>query len=44
MCTIAITNVRVFDGSKLTALRTVVIENGLISNKLTASKTIDSHG
>lgn len=44
MSTIAITNVQVFDGSKLTALRTVVIENGLISNKLNASETIDGQG
>lgn len=41
---IAIINVRVFDGKGLSEPRTVVIENGLISDKTTADKTIDGNG
>lgn len=44
MKTTAITNVRVFDGEKLSELRTVVIENGLISSKTTGDIIIDGHG
>lgn len=39
MKTTAITNVRVFDGEELSELRTVVIENGLISSKTTGDIT-----
>lgn len=42
--TVAITNVRVFDGKNLTALRTVVIENGLISSAATAETMVDGQG
>jgi len=43
--TIAITHVKVFDGQQLTAERTVVIANGLISDASTADRTIDGqHG
>ncbi len=42
---IAITNVRVFDGNALTEERTVVIENGVISDAPTADTTVDGqHG
>ena len=42
---IAITNVKVFDGNALTDERTVVIENGVISNATTAERTVDGqHG
>jgi imidazolonepropionase-like amidohydrolase len=42
---IAITNVKVFDGNALTEERTVVIENGVISNATTAERMIDGqHG
>jgi hypothetical protein len=42
---IAITNVKVFDGHTLTAERTVVIENGLITAATTADTIIDGqHG
>jgi len=42
---IAITNVRVFDGHALTDERTVVIDNGVISNAPAADRTIDGqHG
>jgi imidazolonepropionase-like amidohydrolase len=42
---IAITNVRVFDGNALSAERTVVIENGVISAATTAEETVDGqHG
>lgn len=41
---IAITNVRVFDGNGLSEPRTVVIENGLISDKITADTAIDGNG
>ncbi len=42
---IAITNVRVFDGNALTEERTMVIENGVISNATTADTAIDGqHG
>ena len=42
---IAITHVRVFDGNALTDERTVVIENGVISNATTAETTVDGqHG
>jgi imidazolonepropionase-like amidohydrolase len=43
--TFAITHVKVFDGNALTDERTVVIDNGVISNATTAGKTIDGqHG
>ncbi len=43
--TIAITNVKVFDGNGLTEERTVVIENGVISAATTAERMIDGqHG
>jgi imidazolonepropionase-like amidohydrolase len=43
--TIAITNVKVFDGNALSEERTVVIDNGIISNATTAGTTIDGqHG
>ncbi len=43
--TIAITNVRVFDGNALTDERTVIIDNGVISDATTADRTIDGqHG
>ncbi len=42
---IAITDVKVFDGNALTAERTVVIENGVISEATSAERTIDGqHG
>ena len=42
---IAITNVRVFDGNTLTDERTVVIDNGVISNATTADTIVDGqHG
>ncbi len=42
---IAITNIKVFDGNALTEERTVVIDNGIISDTTTADKTIDGqHG
>ncbi len=42
---IAITNIKVFDGNALTEERTVVIDNGVISDATTADKTIDGqHG
>ncbi len=42
---IAITNVRVFDGNALTEERTVVIDNGVISDATTADRTMDGqHG
>jgi imidazolonepropionase-like amidohydrolase len=42
---IAITNVRVFDGNTLTNERTVVIENGIISDATRAETTVDGqHG
>jgi imidazolonepropionase-like amidohydrolase len=42
---IAITQVKVFDGQKLTDERTVIIGNGVISDATTADKTIDGqHG
>lgn len=41
----AITNVRVFDGNAVTAERTVVIDNGVISDATTAERTVDGrHG
>lgn len=43
--TFAITNVRVFDGRTLTEERTVVIENGIISDALAADTIVDGqHG
>jgi imidazolonepropionase-like amidohydrolase len=39
--TIAITNVKVFDGKALTDERTVVIDNGVISDASTADRTVD---
>lgn len=42
---IAITNVKVFDGNTLTDERTVVIDNGVISNATTADTIVDGqHG
>lgn len=42
---VAITNVRVFDGNTLTGERTVVIDNGVISNATTAEREVDGqHG
>ena len=42
---IAVTNVKVFDGNTLTEERTVVIDNGVISNATTADTVIDGgHG
>ena len=42
---IAITNVKVFDGNTLTEERTVVIENGVISDATMADTTVDGqHG
>ncbi len=42
---IAITNVKVFDGNALTEERTVVIDNGVISEATTAERTVDGqHG
>jgi imidazolonepropionase-like amidohydrolase len=42
---IAITHVKVFDGTSLSAERTVVIDNGIISDATTAHKTVDGqHG
>ena len=38
---IAITQVKVFDGNSLSAERTVVIENGVISDATTAERTVD---
>lgn len=40
----AITNVRVFDGFQTSDLTTVVMENGLISDKTTADLVIDGKG
>ena len=43
--TIAITNVRVFDGNVLSEERTVVINNGVISDATTANRMVDGqHG
>jgi imidazolonepropionase-like amidohydrolase len=43
--TIAITNVKVFDGNALTGERTVVIDHGVISDATTAERTVDGqHG
>ncbi len=43
--TIAITNVKVFDGNALTEERTVVIDHGVISEAATADTTVDGqHG
>jgi dihydroorotase-like cyclic amidohydrolase len=44
MSTIAITNVRVFDGMKLSEPKTVVIEEGLISSKTTGETIVDGQG
>ncbi|MHB8595496.1 MAG: amidohydrolase family protein [Ktedonobacteraceae bacterium] len=42
---IAITQVKVFDGNALTEERTVVIDNGVISDATTAERTVDGqHG
>ncbi len=42
---VAITNVKVFDGNALTDERTVVIDNGVISDATTADNTVDGqHG
>ena len=42
---IAITNVKVFDGNTLSAERTIVIDNGVISTATTADTTVDGqHG
>ena len=40
----AITNVRVFDGQGLSAPRTVVVENGVISKAATAATVVDGAG
>jgi len=43
--TIRITNVKVFDGNALTEERTIVIDNGIISDTPTADTTVDGqHG
>ncbi len=43
--TIAITNVKVFDGNALTDERTVVIDNGIISDAPDADRIVDGqHG
>ena len=42
--TTAITNVRIFDGYKMSDLTTLVIENGLIADKTTADIEIDGKG
>lgn len=42
--TTAIKNVRVFDGFKMSEMTTVVMENGLISDKETADVVIDGKG
>jgi imidazolonepropionase-like amidohydrolase len=43
--TIAITNVKVFDGNALTGERTVVIDHGVISDATTAERRVDGqHG
>jgi len=44
MSTIAITNVRVFEGTKLSNIKTVVIENGLISSKTMGEIVVDGKG
>jgi imidazolonepropionase-like amidohydrolase len=44
MGTTAIKNVNVFDGEKLVTGKTVVIENGLISDKTTSDNVIDGSG
>lgn len=41
---VAITNVRVFDGDQLSEPRTVVFENGVITNATTAPTAIDGEG
>lgn len=41
---IAITNVHVFDGTKLSKLKTVVIEDGFISSKTTGDIVVDGQG
>jgi len=44
MSTTAITNVRVFNGENLTEAKTIVIENGVISEKTTGDITVDGTG
>jgi imidazolonepropionase-like amidohydrolase len=44
MPTIAIENVRIFDGTKLTEPKTIVIENGLISEKTSGDTVFDGNG
>jgi len=44
MSTIAITNVHVFEGTKLSELKTIVIENGLISSGLIGETVVDGEG
>ena len=44
MYTTAITNVRVFNGENLTEPKTIVIENGVISEKTTGDITVDGSG
>ena len=44
MNTIEITNVRVFDGTKLSELKTVVIENGIISSLTNGEIVLDAQG
>lgn len=41
---VAITNVRVFDGNKLSKLKTVVIENGVITSATKGETVIDGQG
>lgn len=42
--TTAITNVRVFDGFQMSDLTTVVMENGMISDKTTGDVVVDGKG
>ena len=44
MSTTAITNVRVFNGENLTEPNTIVIENGVISEKTTGDIIVDGSG
>ena len=44
MSTIAITNVHVFDGTKLSKLKTICIENGVISSRTIGDTLIDGEG
>lgn len=42
--TIAITNVRVFEGNELSELKTIVIEDGLISSHTSGETVVDGNG